>query len=125
MHLSVHALDFSSKYLDSQPGKRHSGAPMLAPSEPHVRCRIRPAHDELIRVFENLWITIGGCVAQRDRLSWSDRLSVKMHVLSGRAGEASIWAVQSQELFHRRGNECFIVSKSLLQVFVHRQVMTY
>ena len=87
---------------------------MLAPSKPHVRRRIRPSHDEFIRVIEHLWITIGGCVAQCDRLSWSDRLSVEVHVLSGRAGKASIWAVQSQELFHRRGNECLVVSKSPL-----------
>ena len=74
---------------------------MLAPSKTHVRCRIRPAHDEFIRVIEYLRITVGGRIVQGDRLLWSDSFSVEMHVLSSRAGEASIWAVQSKELFHR------------------------
>jgi hypothetical protein len=73
---------------------------MLAPSEAHVCCRIRPAHDEFIRVIENLWIAIGGCVAQSDRLSWPDRLSVEVHVLGSRACESSIRTIQSEEFFH-------------------------
>ena len=74
---------------------------MLAPTKAHVRCRVRPTHDEFIRVIEYLWITVGGCIAQGDRLPWSDCLSVEMHVLGSRTGEASIWAIQSKELFHR------------------------
>ena len=109
-----HLQRLAASHMYSQSSKWHSGAPMLAPSESHVRCRIRPAHDEFIRAIEDLRITIGGCVAQRDRLSWSDRLSVKMYVLRCRAGEASIWAVQSQKLFHRRRNKRFVVSESHL-----------
>ena len=73
---------------------------MLASSEAHVRCRIRPAHDEFIRIIEDFRVTVGGRIAQCDRLSWPDRLSVEMHVLSSRTGEPSIWAIQAEELLH-------------------------
>lgn len=98
---------------------------MLATSEAHVRCRIWSAHDEFIRVIEDLWIAVCGRIAQCDRLSWSDRLSVEMHVLGSCAGEASIWAIQSKKLFHCRRDQCFVVPQPPLQVFVHREVVTY
>jgi hypothetical protein len=92
--------DLAARYMYSQSSKRHSGAPMLAPSKAHMCCRIWPTHDEFIRVIENIWIAVGGCVAQCDRFSWSDCFSVEMHVFGSRACESSIWAIQSEELFH-------------------------
>ena len=82
---------------------------MLATSEAHVRCRIWPAHDEFIRVIEDLWIAIGGRIAQCDRLSWSNCFSVEMHVLGSGTGEASIWTIQSKELFHCGRDQSFVV----------------
>lgn len=105
VQLLVRATGSGRKHMYLQSGKRHSGAPMFAPSETHVRRRIRPAHDKFIRVIENFRITIGSCVAQCDRLSWFDRFSMEMNVLGSGTSEPSIWAIQSKEFFHSRRDQ--------------------
>jgi hypothetical protein len=66
---------------------------VLASPEAHVRRGVRPAENELIGSVKNLRITVSGCIAQRDWLSWLDSLAMELHIHGCRARKASIWAV--------------------------------
>lgn len=98
---------------------------MLAPSEGHVSCCIRSAENELIGTVKDLRIAICSCIAQRHWLPWLDDLTVYVHIFAGRTCEASIGAVQSQELLHRRRDKGLVFPESRLQLFVFRKMKAY
>lgn len=76
-----------------------------------------------MRIFKNLWISIGSAVRHRDGYARLDGLAVDNHFFGGCAGKAAIWTEESDKLFHGGWYEAGILSELLLDVLVFGEVV--
>ena len=103
--------------------QRHTGTPVSAPSESHMRGNIGSMQDELIGVVKHLGVPVGRRVGHGDGFRRLDGLALDRHILGSGSGESAVGGIQPQKLFHGRRDKRLVIAELLLEGLVLGQVL--